>query len=319
MTNKEIYRKFCQTTYVPIYSKTWWMDAVCGSDNWDVWLYYLGSEVYAAMPYYLEKRGDLLYITKAPLTQNNGILFRHNVNAKLPSKAQFEEKVINSACEFIESLNVDVYEQQYMPSFTNWQPFFWNDFTNMLRYTYVIENESCINITSKLNAVIKKGKRNATIIESDDKDKFYQLHEKIFLKQGLECPFSRELWNRLFTATQINNSGKICYAIDQDKNVSSLVFLVWDEEKVYLLLGGAIPEYSKLDTYSYLIYKSIEWAMNNHKMFDFEGSMIKRIAKSFRDFGGVPTPYYRIRKVFNPEIVRKEAEDYIEKIKRTKK
>ena len=42
--------------------------------------------------------------------------------------------------------------------------------------------------------------------------------------------------------------------------------------------------------------------------------MIQRIAKSFRQFGGKPMPYYRIRKVFNPEIVRKEAEDYIQKV-----
>lgn len=30
MTNKEEYQEFCETTYVPIYSKVWWMDAVCG-------------------------------------------------------------------------------------------------------------------------------------------------------------------------------------------------------------------------------------------------------------------------------------------------
>ena len=51
-----------------------------------------------------------------------------------------------------------------------------------------------------------------------------------------------------------------------------------------------------------------------HKMgraYDFEGSMIQPIAVAFRQFGGVPKPYYRIRKVFNPEIVRKEAEEYI--------
>lgn len=42
--------------------------------------------------------------------------------------------------------------------------------------------------------------------------------------------------------------------------------------------------------------------------------MIKQIAIAFRQFGGVPTPYYRIRKVFNPEIVRKEAEDYIKRL-----
>ena len=45
--------------------------------------------------------------------------------------------------------------------------------------------------------------------------------------------------------------------------------------------------------------------------YDFEGSMIKQIAKSFRQYGGEPTPYYRIRKVFNADIIRAEAERYI--------
>ena len=45
--------------------------------------------------------------------------------------------------------------------------------------------------------------------------------------------------------------------------------------------------------------------------YDFEGSVIKRISKSFREFGGEAKPYFRIRKVFNPEIIRREAEDLI--------
>ena len=64
MTNKERYEKFCESTYVPIYSKPWWMDAVCGADNWDVWLYESGGNILAAMPYYMEQRGAYRYITK---------------------------------------------------------------------------------------------------------------------------------------------------------------------------------------------------------------------------------------------------------------
>ena len=36
MTNKERYEQFCASTYVPIYSKPWWLDAVCGSDEKNV-------------------------------------------------------------------------------------------------------------------------------------------------------------------------------------------------------------------------------------------------------------------------------------------
>ena len=48
--------------------------------------------------------------------------------------------------------------------------------------------------------------------------------------------------------------------------------------------------------------------------FDFEGSVVKQINHSFREYGGHPVEYYRFRKVFNPEIIRKEAEETIARL-----
>lgn len=145
MTNKEKYEEFCKTAYIPIFSKSWWMDAVCGPDNWDVWLYDNGEQILAAMPYYMEQRGPYRYITKAPLTQNNGLLFRKDDTRKAVTEAELQEKIINAACAFIKEMGVDVYEQQFHHSFQNWQPFFWNNYTNILRYTYVILDTSDID------------------------------------------------------------------------------------------------------------------------------------------------------------------------------
>ena len=133
MNNKEEYENFCSNNYVPIYSKSWWMDAVCGADNWDVWLYKKGNDILAAMPYYFEYRGKYKYITKALLTQNNGIIFKYDSNAKEVSKSKYEEKIIDAACQFIKDLKVDVYEQQFVTTFHNWLPFFWNRYNAITR------------------------------------------------------------------------------------------------------------------------------------------------------------------------------------------
>ena len=82
MDSKTTYDRFCEKTYVPIYSKPWWLDAVCGADNWNVWIYKKGESVLAAMPYYFETRGEYKYITKATLTQNNGIIFTEDKERK---------------------------------------------------------------------------------------------------------------------------------------------------------------------------------------------------------------------------------------------
>ena len=319
MTKKEQYEAFCQGTYVPIYSKPWWLDAICGAENWDVWLYESGGTVMAAMPYYMERRGSYRYITKAPLTQNNGIIFKEDPKRKFAKEASLQEKIISAACEYIESLKLDVYEQQYVHTFTNWSPFFWHNYTSLLRYTYIIEDTSSMekiwaDFTPEYRNEIRKGQKLVEVAEDLPADVFYAEHEKIFAKQGLKCPFSEELWNRLYAACQEHGAGKTYYAKDAEGNIHAVLYLIWDERYMYHLLGGSMPEYSYSQAYSVLTYHGIEQAHKRGCAYDFEGSMIQRIARSFRQYGGKPMPYYRIRKVFNPEIVRKEAEDYIRRV-----
>lgn len=316
MTNKERYMQFCENVYIPIYSKPWWLDAVCGLENWDVWLYQSGNDILAAMPYYKEQRGKYRYITKALLTQNNGIIFRYPDGAKSIAKQIFEERVINAACEFIKSLKLDVYEQQFHYSFQNWLPFFWNRYTAITRYTYVLENLKNMDdvwqcVSSKGRKLIKKGQRNSVIKKGLSPEVFYKEHEKVFLKQGLPCPFSERQWMSLYSACKEHNACEIFYALERGGNIASLLFLMWDEESAYLLLGGSIPIYQNLDTYSAVIWESIKYTSDMGLKYDFEGSVIKRISKSFREFGGEPKPYFRIRKVFNSEIMRAETEKTI--------
>lgn len=322
MTSKEKYQVFCESTYVPIFSKPWWMDAVCRPENWDVWLYSTGDQlqdIEAAMPYYVEQRGPYRYITKPPLTQNNGILFKKNDRRKAVSQAELEEKIIDAACTYISGLGVDVYEQQFHHSFKNWQPFFWHNYTNILRYTYIIRDT--LDMTAVTDAFsanyrknIRKGQRLTQISSDISPETFYDEHDRIFRKQGLPSPVSRAFWLRLYHACIQHQSGQLLCARDTGGNLHSLIFLVWDEAAMYPLLGGYMPEFSNSQSYPALTYHSIAMAGERGLSYDFEGSMIHRIAVSFRQFGGTPTPYYRIRKVFNPEIVRKEAEDYIQRL-----
>ena len=316
MTNKEKYIQFCKSVYVPVYSKAWWLDVVCQPENWDVWLYEKNQDILAAMPYYIEMRGNYKYITKPPLTQNNGIIFKIYEKTKIETKAKFQEHVIDEANEFIESLALDVYEQQYHYSFNNWLPFFWNHYTAITRYTYVLEDTSDLEalwngISSNYRKNIKKGYKNARVCIGYDMDEFWEQHKKVFMKQGLECPFSYDLWAHLYAACKENDCGRILYAKNDSNNILSILFLVWDEQSVYHLLGGNMPEYQHLQTYEMLTWEGIKFASQKCLKYDFEGSVIKRISKSMRQFGGIPMPYFRIRKVFNPQIMREETENQI--------
>lgn len=320
--NKQHYAKFCEKTYVPIFSQPWWLDAVCKPENWDVWLCKHGEEIVAAMPYYFEDRNGYRYITKALLTQNNGIVFAHAENSTRLSRQKAEEKIIDEACEFIASLNLDVYEQQFHHSFENWSTFYWNGYDAIPRYTYVLQDTSDLDqlwhsVSSKQRAIIKKGRRSIACIEDLDPEKFYDVHNKVFERQGLPCPFSKELWLRLWTATNQHGAGHALCARTDSGDIASFIFLVQDNNAMYQLLGGSTPDLQSLDTYDALIWHGIELAHDQQLAYDFEGSMIKRIAKSFREYGGEPKQYFRIRKIFNPEIVKSEAEQKILKLEQS--
>ena len=320
MTNKERYLSFVKENFVPIYSKPWWLDAVCGPDNWDVWLYETGGNTVAAMPYFIEQRGSYRYITKAPYTQTNGIQFALNPNSKPVTIAEMQERIINAACDYIRDLQVDVYEQQYHYSFTNWQPFFWNQYTSVLRYTYVIIdtlNPDAIldGASANYRKNIHKGQRLTKVCDDISPTTFYEQHNKIYSKQGLSSPLSAVLWERMYQAVKENGSGMMLCARDENGNIHSIIYLIWDDLAMYPLLGGYIPEYSSSQSYPALTYHTICLAGQMGLSYDFEGSMIQRIAHSFRQFGGKPTPYFRIRKVFNPEIIRAEAELAIERLR----
>lgn len=319
MNNKEKYNIFIRTTYIPIFSQPWWLDAVSGEDNWDVWLYEKGDEIWAAMPYHLEKRGGYAYITKPKLTQNNGIIINYPNGQKNYTKESFEEKIINSAMDFIDSLNIDVYEQQYHYNFINWIPFYWRNCSSLVRYTYVIDTKVGLekifeDFSPNCRKNIRKGLKNSFISEDISYEEFFYEHEKIFKKQNLDVPFPFELWEKLYLTCIKHECGKLLCTRNIDGYITSLMFIVWDQNSLYPLLGGVIPKFSNLQSYPFLTYESIRIAYDKGLNYDFEGSVIKRINHSFREFGGIPQKYYRIRKIYNREIAIKEANEQMDRV-----
>lgn len=119
----------------------------------------------------------------------------------------------------------------------------------------------------------------------------------------------------LYAAVAKHNAGQTFLARDPEGEPASLLYLVWDMKRAYHLLGGGLPASRSLDTYSALIWEAIREASLRGLTYDFEGSMIERISKSFREFGGTPELYFRIRKVYSPEVVHAEAETRIASIK----
>ena len=304
-SNKERYKLFCEKEKnIPIFSQPWWLDVVCGEENWEVCIIGEGKNILATMPYYLLKDEYGIKINKAKLTQNNGIYIKYPNNQKISSKLDFQEKIINEVCNHIESLNIYKYEQQYHYNFTNWLPFFWREYKEITRYTYIIENTENMelvreNYSSKIRNQIKSAKKILKVVEIDNTESFYTVNKMTFDRQDREIPYTYDLFRNLYLACKERECCKLLMAIDDKERIHSVAMIVWDEDSVYYLLNGTDPEVKKYQGNALLIDRSIEIASELGKKFDFEGSVIKNIEHSFRQYGGTPKPYFRIYKEFN--------------------
>jgi hypothetical protein len=72
MTDRENYREFCKKEKnIPIFSKDWWLDSVCGYDNWKVIVIEKGGNIFATMPYVTRKKYGLMIVSEPILTHRD--------------------------------------------------------------------------------------------------------------------------------------------------------------------------------------------------------------------------------------------------------
>lgn len=307
MTDRERYRELCKReNTIPIFSQDWWLDAVCGVDAWDVYLIGNGMDIKASLVYKIEEANQKKQIKRLSLTQTNGIWMKYPNGQGIIARQSFEEKIVNEMCDHIESLGLASYDQQYHYHFTNYLPFFWRYYREITRYTYVIPDTSDMdmvrsNYSSKLKNAMRKAEKYLHIEEmtGDELEEFYRINRMSFERQSVEIPYTFEFFKNLYQTCVRQAACKLLCARDEDGKTQSVAMIVWDKMSVYYLLNGTNPEEKTFQGNDLLIDKSIEEAHKLGIKFDFEGSVIKNVNHAFREFGGIPTPYFRITKDFS--------------------
>ncbi|NLZ49102.1 MAG: GNAT family N-acetyltransferase [Clostridiales bacterium] len=304
MTHKDKYRELCKhEKTIPIFSKDWWMDAVCGEDNWDVLIVEKGGEIVASMPIYIKRKCGLKYITQPKLTQTNGIHIRYPKNQKYEKRLSYEKELMNEIIDQIEQMGIAYYQQCFHYSVTNWLPFYWRGFEQTTRYTYVIEDLSDLDLVSSgfskvVRKNIRKAEQMANVYTSNDIEKFYEMNTKTFQRQGLKPTYKLDFLKTLDKYCEKNNSRKILFAEDEKGNIHTSSYIVWDDKSIYQLMSGTDPKFRNSEFKTLLIWEALKFAHQTNKRFDFEGSMIEGIEEFFRKFGAVQKPYFAISKAF---------------------
>ncbi len=294
MEVKEVYKEFCQENNVPIFSQWWWLDTVC--EKWDVILYEKGGKIWGSFPFCYETKMGFKIIKMPKLTQTLGPFILYPKNQKYYKKISWEIEIMDY---FICNLpKFDYFNLNFHKTITNWLPFYWANFKQTTRYTYVIRKNNSKNpleiAENDVRRRIKKAKKEGVYIEeSEDVESLYKLATETFKRKGKELPYAFGLLNALFSSSYSRGKSKIMFANWNGMKIAGAMF-VWDNEDVYYLVGGIHPKYKNLGGMDLILHEGILFALNNHKNFDFEGSMIKSIERYFRSFGAIQIPYFNI-------------------------
>ena len=126
---------------------------------------------------------------------------------------------------------------------------------------------------------------------------FYNNHKLTLSKQGVKISYDFPLFKSIYSAGYNNNQAKTIAALDSSGNIHAALFIIWDKISAYDLIGTIDPDYRVYGASSLLVRESIRYSSKFVSKFDFEGSMIESVERSFRQFGATQVPYFQVSKV----------------------
>lgn len=281
-----------------LFQQPWWLDAVAPG-QWDEIIVKRGYESAARMPFFIKKKYGLTTLAMPPLTQTLGPWLRPS-EAKYAKQLSEQKDLMNEL--IVQLPEVDYFCQNFSHCITNWLPFFWAGFQQTTRYTYRIEDLSDLEKVWKgfldnVRTDIRKAEKKVIVRSDLGLDKFLQVNAMTFDRQGIQLPYTPNFVRNLDNACLEYNARKMFFAEDAQRRIHAAIYMVWDSNTAYYLMGGGDPELRNSGATSLLIWKAIKFASTVSKAFDFEGSMIEPVERFFRSFGGVQTPYYQISKM----------------------
>lgn len=295
------YRMLCaREPTIPLFSQAWWLDATAGKGAWDVALVDKGGTIVASMPYVRKKRYGFTLLGQPALTQTLGPWLRETEGKPSTRLRQHKEWLL----ALIDQLPPFAhFAQNWHWRMGNWLPFYWAGFQQTTRYTYILhalrdERALWRGLRENIRTDIRKASMRFQLHVRDDLgiDDFLPLNRMTFSRQRMALPYTESYVRGLDEACVAQQSRKLFIAEDHGGHRHAGVYIVWNSESAYYLMGGGDPALRNSGATSLCMWEAIKFAGAVTQRFDFEGSMIEPVEKFFRAFGAQQTPYFRITK-----------------------
>jgi len=288
-----------------IFHKTFWLKA--SGREFVIYGYFKGGELFAGIPLTYHRKWGFKIATQPALTPYSGIIFK-NLDTKYVNRLSQEKMISCETAKVLKQKN-NLIKFNFPPGSPDLQPFIWEGFSTGIRYTYIISLESSLediwnSMDNRRRNDIRKAERDGLIIiPSDDFTQTFKLVEKTFARQTKDIQFKKNA----FSYNKILGQRKQCKSFltkNKDGEAIAVVYIIWDNQRSYYLLGGYDTERSHHGASALAMWEAIKFSKEILKLkeFDFEGSMIPQVEQFFRKFGGKFIPYYIVSK-YNPAIL----------------
>lgn len=169
------------------------------------------------------------------------------------------------------------------------------------RVSYRIEPDDIDAVVKRFHSDKRRTLRKAqglTLDTAMTPDELYSLIEKAY---GTAA-YTRNLFTSLASAALENKSGVILRAKDSAGADAAALLLVHDNRIAYYLAYAIAPEHRTDGTMEWLTVEAMKYAFERGLTFDFEGSIIPNIARTYRHYGGQPAHYTLMTVYANPLV-----------------
>lgn len=296
--NKELYRELCRKEYIPLHSKDWWLDTVCGINNWQVAL--LRGEnntVKAALPYTYVRKNTLFTQIGNPLLSIYSYLYLQIPQNPDINPRKTDGKKIKLTAELIKSVPRSTFHRQLLhPQTDILLPFLWNKYNCSYGFTYRLqldkERSYEKNIAYNIRHDIKQTLPKIEIVESRDYATLFQLNAQSYRRQNRKVPYTEDFIQNICRTLEHHNASHLLLAQRKtDKKPIAALLTAFDEECAYALVAGQSSSKEIRSPLNCLYLSALKNAAQRVSVFDFEGSSVPGIEHVYRNFGAERTPY----------------------------
>ena len=252
---------------------------------------------------YRQKRKGITYYRNPPFMSTINLFFENMAQNKAKRLSE-NKKYMNAMADFLDSLSYGVLSVYLPEKHIDMQHFFWKNFKVVPNYTYQIDLEQDLeliekNYSNERRKNIKKAAKDGVEVKlTKDLGVVKEMVSHTFNRK--EKDYDQGLVRKILDsfADEDNSFAFVSY---QNGKALAASFYVYDEQKVYYLLGGYDNKNKHQGAGAMAMDAAIKFSKEKGlKIFDFEGSMLPEVEKYFRGFGGDLIPYYSINKAKLP-------------------